>query len=147
MGDCMYYMKAVFPTYEALERALPEIKKYIKENRKAGEYWHANRDKKGVVEEMRKKFPLVMKYAKPDPLNLEKTTGIPGPEHNALSGMLIDGEAWDETTHGKVYTGATLSWHMASWDHHMQFFKEIGAKTAVWASEEDTYQMFYLIGR
>lgn len=140
MGECTYYLKAQFKNKTATTKALPKIKKFLKEAIKAYDYWQSHRggDTSNTTfwRAFKTKFPIIYEYLKSAAL-------ANGGKGNELSGTLDFGQSEEDIDNiclGSTTIGyaATNVWHFSDWSNLAAFItSEFGAVKTVWASEED----------
>ena len=141
MGECTYYFKAQFKTAAQAKKAYPKIQKFLKEAKKAYDFWQSNRDKAQdqFWVPFQIKFPTVCTYLKiayaKDESVLDNNNGLSGKldfgqqeeciENMAIFDSVIGYEAYDV-------------WHFMDWSGLIPFFKQqFGATKVVVANEED----------
>ena len=137
MGECRY----TFECSGSIEQIF-QVFQYIHQNINAHDFWQEHRDIANCLELLREKFPLVMNW-------LEKKTEFKADgSTNCMAGYLIDlfepinesieiikGEFDREPTIWKLVLDGT-EWHLASWQHLVDYAKNAGCIKAKGICEE-----------
>jgi len=138
MGTARYYMRAEFGSEEKAESALLKIKKFLKEAKKAQDYWQANRDME--YKDQRSQFWDKFSTLYPEVSKYLDVAGYYGGEcNNTLAGRISFGGS-DEINielYGDEVRYNAEVWHFANWTMFGKFLKtEYGARKFGYVSDE-----------
>lgn len=128
MGQCYYYLRAVFPTKEDAEEALLLAKMVLKQHSELLEMLHNIRFSEKPLKEKHQKlvdsFPLVVEFI-----------GLPEPKEddNVMTYLVMDLDDfnWNDCDiylKGNEIHIQSYVWHLTTWDRIAEFFTKLGAK-------------------
>jgi hypothetical protein len=138
MGECAYYFKAEFLDEKTAKVAQTKLQSFIKQSRKAYEFYQKARDgdSKEFWQKFKSQYPLIFNYVKTLPEYIKGERSI----SKVLSGTLDFGQDGND-----VYIkGATIAyadgmvWHFADWGPLCDYIqKHFGAIKVVCDTEEN----------
>lgn len=143
MGECNYYLVAMFDNGEVAREVAEILREYIlPEMRKCYKCWQEIRNNTEIPARRRygilkRKFDI-LKYLELDKLKCDNNDET----MNFLSGKLSIGDDWSVKVlevFGR-YLVAVCSydvWHFADWTHLAKLVKKLGAKKVCWTNEEE----------
>jgi len=141
MGECAYYIKALFRDEKEAKKAAVRFNKLLKESTGAYDFYQKNPP--NFWDEFKCKFPestiYVKKYVLKCHTDQEASHLLKNP-HDKLSGNLDFGQSDLEAGqfNNILVYGDSNVWHMASWDNLATYLViELGAIKAVWNTEEN----------
>lgn len=131
MGEANYYLTAEFESEKKLNGVFKDIKKFIKQGKRAEEFWDKNRNskRKEFWENFKRKFPLIYEYL---------GELVEGDNNNDLAGEIDFGmDNSIPTKRGVILEFSERVWHFSSWDRLAEFLKvKFGAKKVDWYNDE-----------
>jgi hypothetical protein len=140
MGECAYAFKLGFDSEAQAKKALPKVKRFIKQAEQAYNFWQKNRDRAcSFWSAFEQAFPLITEYVK-EVKDHEKKEIWGEDYHNGLSGHLDFGQDGKvKVIDNTIYYYADPVWHFMDWDDMVNFLqKKTKAIRAVWGSDEGT---------
>jgi hypothetical protein len=149
MGECTYFFKAQFKNKTAAKEALPKIRDFLTETKKAYNFWQNNRFSDEAIpyqkfwKEFTKQFPTTTLYLKTLDLNRKEHLISTGRTYNGLAGKLDFSQYDDDIKRLAIYDEtvicyeATDVWHLSDWNIH-KFFKETFGATRVVVANDDS---------
>ena len=136
MGECTYFIKAKFKSAPVASKALPKIRKFLKEVLKAEDlqgclYVPSSTKKKALWKEMKEKFPVAAEY-------LETTCQDPEDSISRVWIGSLDEILQNLQLNGDVISYAAYIGHFSDWSFLAAFLKnKFGATRVVIAKEDD----------
>ena len=174
MGECTYYLKAVFPHETDTVKLAEEIIDFLAESQVARDYWytHAGRTDPGGWDTIQRRFPQVWDYLDgvmdlySDPprslrggnhislgmtglLNLVRWIPLPTDEEirkqaAAEAGLMLSIRTTGSGQELRYF--AENIWHLADWDPFCAYLRRRwGAIGAGWVTDEDDIDYFKVI--
>jgi hypothetical protein len=147
MGDCFFYLVAEFPSEKRAERFLPVFGGFLEEQARCAEEWQRIRQNYAVpprkrYEELRRRYPRAMAWVRFHPFERKDSIDTDG-SMNLLAGHLFEplGD-YELRVDGELLKLKARVWHLASWNHLVEFCILKGGARAQWISEEDVVEVY-----
>jgi hypothetical protein len=141
MGDCFFYLVAEFPSEKRAECFLPVFRGFLEEQARCAEEWQRIRQNHTAsprkrYEELRRRFPRAMAWVRFGPFERRKGIDDDG-AMNLLAGHLFEPlEDYELQRDRELLRLKARVWHLASWNHLVEFCVLEGGARSQWISEE-----------